>query len=86
MLHNGPNMIENDTEESSVISKLRPHLEWSTSNQIVLYLSISIAIHSAWAIQKRSRLYSINVVSELRRRSATGNCEWWTCPRSLRGG
>jgi len=24
--------------------------------------------------------------SEISRRSATGNCEWRTCPRSLRGG
>jgi len=27
--------------------------------------------------------YSIDTVSELTRRSATGNCEWRTCPRSL---
>jgi len=25
-------------------------------------------------------------VSDLTRRSATGNCKWRTCPRSLRGG
>jgi len=30
--------------------------------------------------------YSIYTVLELRCRSATGNCEWRTCPRSLRGG
>jgi len=30
--------------------------------------------------------YSIDSVSESKRRSATGNCEWRTCPRSLRGG
>jgi len=29
--------------------------------------------------------YSIDTVSEYIRRSATGNCEWRTCPRSLRG-
>ena len=29
--------------------------------------------------------YSIDTVSELTHRSATGNCEWRTCPRSLRG-
>jgi len=27
--------------------------------------------------------YSIDTVLELTRRSATGNCEWRTCPRSL---
>jgi len=30
--------------------------------------------------------YSIDTVSELTRRSATGNCEWRTWPRSQRGG
>jgi len=30
--------------------------------------------------------YSIDTVSELTCRSATGNYEWRTCPRSLRGG
>jgi len=30
--------------------------------------------------------YSIDTVSELTRRSATGNCEWRICPRSLHGG
>jgi len=29
--------------------------------------------------------YSIDTVTELTRWSATGNCEWWTCPRSLLG-
>jgi len=29
--------------------------------------------------------YSIDTESELTRRSTTGNCEWRTCPRSLRG-
>ena len=29
--------------------------------------------------------YSIDTVSESTRQSATGNCEWRTCPRSLRG-
>jgi len=29
--------------------------------------------------------YSINIVSELTRRSAKSNCEWRTCPRSLCG-
>jgi len=29
---------------------------------------------------------SIDTVSKLTRRSTTGNCEWRTCPRSLRGG
>ena len=29
--------------------------------------------------------YSIDTVSKLTRRSATGNCEWRTCPRSLHG-
>jgi len=28
----------------------------------------------------------IDTVSELTRRSAKGNCEWRTCPRSLHGG
>jgi len=28
----------------------------------------------------------LDTVSELTRRSATGNCEWRTCTRSLRGG
>ena len=30
--------------------------------------------------------YSFDTVLELIRRSATGNCEWRTCPRYLRGG
>jgi len=30
--------------------------------------------------------HSIDTVSELTRRNAIGNCEWRTCPRSLRGG
>jgi len=30
--------------------------------------------------------YSIDTVSKLTRRSATGNCKWRTCPRSLHGG
>ena len=30
--------------------------------------------------------YSIDTVSELTQQSATGNCEWRTCPRSLHGG
>jgi len=30
--------------------------------------------------------YSIDTVLKLTRRSATGNCERRTCPRSLRGG
>jgi len=30
--------------------------------------------------------YSTDTVCELSRRSATGNCEWRTCPRSLLGG
>ena len=30
--------------------------------------------------------YSINIVSELTCWRTTGNCEWWTCPSSLRGG
>jgi len=30
--------------------------------------------------------YSLGAVSELTCRSATGNYEWRTCPRSLRGG
>jgi len=29
---------------------------------------------------------AIDTVSEFARRSATGNCKWRTCPRSLRGG
>ena len=29
--------------------------------------------------------YSIDTISELTCRSATSNCEWRTCPRSLRG-
>jgi len=30
--------------------------------------------------------YSIDTVSELTRRCATGKCEWRVCPRSLRDG
>jgi len=30
--------------------------------------------------------YSVDTVSELTGQSATSNCEWRTCPRSLRGG
>ena len=30
--------------------------------------------------------YSTDTASEITRRSATGNCEWRTCPRSLHGG
>jgi len=30
--------------------------------------------------------YSIDTVSALTRRIATGNCKWITCPRSLHGG
>jgi len=29
--------------------------------------------------------YSTDTASELTRRCATGNCDWRTCPRSLRG-
>jgi len=29
---------------------------------------------------------AIGIVSEFIRRSATGNCKWRTCPRSLCGG
>jgi len=29
---------------------------------------------------------AIDTVSQFIRRSATGNCKWRTCPRSLRGG
>jgi len=56
----------------------------------------SSIIHSGYFYSASSRPllvigapdYSINVVSELTRRSAIGNCEWRTCPRiwSLRGG
>ena len=52
---------------------------------IVLYLSVSIALLTAWAFQKRSRPQQLTL-SEFTCRSATGNCKWRTCPRSLHGG
>jgi len=46
--------------------------------------SISIALLSALAFRKCSRPQQLTL-SEFTRRSATGNCNWRTCPRSLCG-
>jgi len=50
--------------------------------EILLYLCVSTALLSAWAIQKCSRLQHWSV-SELTRWSAMGNCEWRICLKSL---
>jgi len=51
---------------------------------IVLYLSISIAVLTARAFQKRSRTQQLTLCRSLCTHwSATGNCKWRTCPKSL---
>jgi len=55
---------------------------------------IHLFIHSRYFYSASSRPlllrgapdYIIDTESELTRRSATRNCEWRTCPRSIRGG
>ena len=47
---------------------------------------ILIAPSSSPPLLRGAPDYGIDTVLELTHRSATGNCEWRTCPRSLHGG
>ena len=72
--------------------RLKNYLQSRQSNiSILLHSYYNPFIHSRYFyIASSSRLlfrgipdYSIDTVTELTRQSATGNCKWRTCPRSL---
>ena len=69
--------------------------QWPIIHHVMMLSKCDSFIHSRYSCSATSSPlllrgasdYRIDTVSKLTRsRSATGNCEWRTCPRSLRGG
>jgi len=75
-----PSMINNYNLISTIIILLWKALYHSFIHSGYFHIASSTRLQLRGAPD-----YSIDTVSELTRWNATGNCEWKTCPRSLRG-